>query len=197
MAVLELTTRGTPQMYYGEELGMRTTDPARIEDVHDPIGKRGWPKEKGRDGERTPMQWTDGSNAGFTSPGVKPWLPIPPSAKEDNVEVESKDPNSIYNAYKRLLSLRKTNPALRDGTQTTINNNDPDVFAFLRRDGDATVLVALNMSAKSRTVAFHLDEYGVHGAQLAPLYSTTGQSGSLATSRVELAPFAALVAQVQ
>ena len=93
MAVLELTTRGTPQMYYGEELGMRTTDPARIEDVHDPIGKRGWPKEKGRDGERTPMQWTDGSNAGFTSPGVKPWLPIPPSAKEDNVEVESKDPN--------------------------------------------------------------------------------------------------------
>jgi len=197
MAVLELTTRGTPQMYYGEELGMRTTDPARIEDVHDPIGKRGWPKEKGRDGERTPMQWTDGSNAGFTSPGVKPWLPIPPSAKEDNVEVESKDPNSIYNAYKRLLSLRKTNPALRDGTQTTINNNDPDVFAFLRRDGDATVLVALNMSAKSRTVAFHLDEYGVHGAQLAPLYSTTGQSGSLATSRVELAPFAALVAQVR
>ncbi len=57
MAVLELTTRGTPQMYYGEELGMRTTDPARIEDVHDPIGKLGWPKEKGRDGERTPMQW--------------------------------------------------------------------------------------------------------------------------------------------
>jgi alpha-glucosidase len=197
MAVLELATRGTPQMYYGEELGMRTTDPARIEDVHDPIGKRGWPKEKGRDGERTPMQWTDGPNAGFTRPGVKPWLPIPPSVKEYNVEAESKDPNSIYNAYKRLLSLRKTNPALRDGTQTTINNNDPDVFAFLRRDGDATVLVALNMSGKPRTVAFHLDEYGVHGAQLAPLYSSTGQSGPLSASRVELAPFAALVAQVQ
>ena len=57
MAVLELATRGTPQMYYGEELGMRTTDPTRVEDVHDPIGKIGWPKEKGRDGERTPMQW--------------------------------------------------------------------------------------------------------------------------------------------
>ena len=57
MAVLLLAPRGTPQMYYGEELGMRTTDPARIEDVHDPIGKLGWPKEKGRDGERTPMQW--------------------------------------------------------------------------------------------------------------------------------------------
>ena len=67
MAVLELTTRGTPQMYYGEELGMRTTDPARVEDVHDPIGKLGWPKEKGRDGERTPMQWDATPNAGFTT----------------------------------------------------------------------------------------------------------------------------------
>ena len=71
MAVLELTTRGTPQMYYGEELGMRTTDPARIEDVHDPIGKLGWPKEKGRDGERTPMQWD------MTRP--MPASPLPPS----------------------------------------------------------------------------------------------------------------------
>lgn len=196
MAVLELATRGTPQMYYGEELGMRTTDPTRIEDVHDPIGKRGWPKEKGRDGERTPMQWTPGPNAGFTSPGVKPWLPIPPSAKQYNVETESKDPNSIFNAYKRLLSLRRTNPALRDGAQITIDNNDPDVFAFLRRNGDATVLVALNMSSKRRTVNFHLADKGIHGSHLSPLYSFPAQTGTIPLDRVELAPFASLVAQV-
>jgi len=52
-------------MYYGEELGMRTTEPARKEDVQDPIGKIGWPEEKGRDGERTPMQWDASTNAGF------------------------------------------------------------------------------------------------------------------------------------
>ena len=197
MAVLELATRGTPQMYYGEELGMRTTDPARIEDVHDPIGRRGWPKDKGRDGERTPMQWNAQPDAGFTQTGVKPWLPIPPSAATYNVATESKDPDSIYNAYKRLLSLRKTNPALRDGVQTTIDNNDPDIFAFLRRDGDATVLVALNMSAKQRTVAFDLSKYGVSGTRLTPLYASPSQAGAQPAGHVDLAPFAALVAQVE
>src|SRR5580698_1514410 len=144
MAALLLTTRGTPQMYYGEEIGMRTTDPARIEDVHDPIGKLGWPKEKGRDGERTPMQWDTGVHAGFTMGGT-PWLPISPSAAKYNVQVESQDPDSIFNTYKRLLALRKSDRALRDGSQQSINETDRDVFAFLRHSGDKTVLVALNM----------------------------------------------------
>src|SRR6202012_6140465 len=113
MATLLLATRGTPQIYYGEELGIRTTDPARIEDVHDPIGKRSWPKEKGRDGERTPMQWDAAPGAGFTT-NAKPWLPIPPSSTTHNVETESKDPNSIYNVYKLLFVLSTVHPALRD-----------------------------------------------------------------------------------
>ena len=61
MAGLYLTLRGTPILYYGEEIGMENHDPKRREDVKDPIGKLGWPEEKGRDGERTPMQWTDGA----------------------------------------------------------------------------------------------------------------------------------------
>src|SRR5207302_10893387 len=65
MAALLLTTRATPLMYYGEEIGMRTTDPVRKEDVQDPIGKIGWPQEKGRDGERTPMQWDASKNSGL------------------------------------------------------------------------------------------------------------------------------------
>jgi alpha-glucosidase len=91
MATLLLTTRGTPQMYYGEELGMRTTDPVRIEDVHDPSGKLGWPKEKGRDGERTPMQWNATVGSGFTT-SPKPWLPIPSSAASYNVATEENNP---------------------------------------------------------------------------------------------------------
>ena len=197
LAVLLLTTRGTPQMYYGEEIGMKTSPPTRIEDVHDPIGKIGWPKEKGRDGERTPMQWDDSANAGFTT-ASKPWLPIPPSASKYNVEGERKDPDSIFNAYKRLLALRKSEPALRDGAQQSVNNNDPDVFAFLRKGGDAAVLVALNMSGKSRTVSFHLADNGVSGSRAVPLYSSfQAPKGTLSLDRIELPPFGALVAAMK
>jgi alpha-glucosidase len=197
MAVLLLTTRGTPQMYYGEELGMTTTPPARIEDVHDPIGKIGWPKEKGRDGERTPMQWDSSPSAGFTT-AAKPWLPIPPSASKYNVEAERKDPESILNTYKRLLALRKSEPALRDGVQQSVNDNDPNVFAFVRMSGDQAVLVVLNMSGKSRTLSFHLADKGVRGESLTPLYSSPGQpKGTLSLDHVELAPFSALVAAVK
>jgi alpha-glucosidase len=169
MAVLELTARGTPQMYYGEELGMRTTDPARIEDVHDPIGKLGWPKEKGRDGERTPMQWDATAHAGFTT-STKPWLPIPPTAKQYNVKTESKDPNSILNTYKALLNLRKTNAALRDGEQITINEDDPNFFAFVRKSGDEAVVVVLNMSGQERSIRLDAAKHGVTGLPLQYLY---------------------------
>jgi alpha-glucosidase len=171
MAVLELTTRGTPQMYYGEELGMRTTDPARIEDVHDPIGKLGWPKEKGRDGERTPMQWDATAHAGFTT-SAKPWLPIPPSAKQYNVKTESKDPNSIFNCYKTLINLRKTNVALREGEQITINEDDPNFFAFVRKSGDEAVVVVLNMSGQERSIRLDASKHGVSGLPLEYLYSS-------------------------
>ena len=195
MAVLELCTRGTPQMYYGEELGMRTTDPKRIEDVHDPIGKLGWPKEKGRDGERTPMQWDGTANGGFTT--GKPWLAVPPSAKTYNVEAESRDPNSIFSAYKKLLALRKTNEALRDGSQVSVTN-DPDIFAFIRQSGNARVLVVLNMSAHPRKWGFKPDEFGLPPSySLAPLYSSTSAATGTLSPELKLEPFAAVVAQIQ
>lgn len=194
MAVLELTTRGTPQMYYGEELGMRTTDPTRIEDVHDPIGRLGWPKEKGRDGERTPMQWDGTANAGFTT--GTPWLKVPPSSQQYNVETESKDPDSILNCYKRLLALRKSESALHEGEQVSINNDDPDVFAFLRRSGGETVVVALNMSGKSRKIQFDFKTAGVRGSKLLPLFYSPHFSTD-GWDRVELAPFGAFVARVE
>ncbi len=196
LAVLLLTARATPQMYYGEEIGMRTTDPARIEDVHDPIGKLGWPKEKGRDGERTPMQWDSTAQAGFTTAG-KAWLPIPPSAAQYNVETEKKDPDSIFNAYKQLLALRKTDPALRDGSYEAVNEDDANVYAYLRKSGDEAVLVALNMSNKSRTVAFRLAAMGVKGKNATPLYSSTAAAGALRLDHIELPPFGALVAAVR
>ena len=190
MAALELTTRGTPQMYYGEEIGMRTTPPARIEDVHDPIGKIGWPKEKGRDGERTPMQWNASAEAGFTT-SPKPWLPIPPSSKTCNVATEAQDPNSIYSTYKRLLSLRKTEPALRDGSYKSIDEQNPSVFSFLRQTAGSTVLVSLNMSAQPQTLSLHLPS-----KTATPLYSSPSITEPIQLDHISLGPFGVLVAKL-
>ena len=195
MATLLLTTRGTPQLYYGEELGMRTTDPARIEDVHDPIGKRGWPKDKGRDGERTPMQWDASPLAGFTT-SAKPWLPVPPSASTYNVETERKDPNSIFSTYKRLLALRRSDPALRDGAQQSINTADKDVFAFVRSTSGRSVVVALNMSSKPQQIALDWAAHGVTGDGLQLLYSAGG-SAAPHSNLVTLEPFGVFVGAIE
>ena len=172
MAALLLTTRATPLMYYGEEIGMRTTDPVRKEDVQDPIGKLGWPQEKGRDGERTPMQWDTSKEAGFST-AESPWLPVPPSSAEYNVKVESQDPNSILSFYKRLLALRRSEPGLRDGKYLPLDRGNPDVLSFLRKapgNGDS-ILVVLNMSAEPRTVSLALDTHGVKESSARPLIS--------------------------
>ena len=111
LATVLFATRSTALMYYGDELGMKTTPPTRVEDVKDPVGRTGWPKEKGRDGERTPMQWDGSPEAGFTT-GEKPWLPVPDTYKTVNVEEEVRDDDSLLNWYKQLIRLRRENPAL-------------------------------------------------------------------------------------
>jgi alpha-glucosidase len=198
MAALLLATRGTPQMYYGEELGMRTTDPKRIEDVHDPIGKLGWPKEKGRDGERTPMQWNASPNAGFTT--GKPWLPVPESSPTYNVSVESANPDSIYQVYKHLLALRKSDVALRDGDYESLDVKDDHVFAFQRRvhsgTEDESVIVALNMSAQPRTIAVETNGAG-EVLYRSPRSKGDSPNDALQWNHVTLEPFGFVIAKVR
>jgi alpha-glucosidase len=199
LAALLLTTRATPQLYYGEEIGMVTSQPTRKEDVKDPIGKIGWPKEKGRDGERTPMQWDASSNAGFTT-SATPWLPVPESYKQRNVAVEEKDPDSLLNFYKQLIRLRRTLPALRDGKQTIVNCHDADVLSYLRKNpGDGeSVLVLLNMGNKSTKVTFDLKPQGITGNSGKPVLAYPKTSAlDVPLDAVTLAPFATLVAVVK
>jgi alpha-glucosidase len=158
MAALYLTLRGTPIMYYGEEIGMKTTTPTRREDVKDPIGRTGWPQEKGRDGERTPMQWDGSENAGF-SKGT-PWLPVPETYKTHNVADEAKDPNSVLEFYKQVLKLRHTNAALLQGNYTALNESDQNVLSYLRVYKNEGVVVALNMSGKAQSVKLNLKSKG-------------------------------------
>ncbi len=195
MASLYLTLRGTPIMYYGEEIGMENNDPKRKEDVKDPIGRVGWPQEKGRDGERTPMQWDDSPNAGFTR-GV-PWLPVPPSYKTVNVAAELRDPTSILNTYKTLLSLRHQNRALLDGDYVALNENDGNVLSYLRRYKNEAVLVVLNMSAQPQDVSFDLSPQGFPAKSAHTLLNTmSARSKESSLAHLSLEPFAVYIGAV-
>jgi alpha-glucosidase len=194
LAGMYLTLRGTPIMYYGEEIGMQNNDPTRKEDVKDPIGRLGWPEQKGRDGERTPMQWNDTPNAGFTQ-GI-PWLPIPMTYKTHNVASEKADPNSILNFYKNLLALRHTNKALLDGEYIALNQDDPNVYSYLRRYKDEAVLVVLNMSEGQQKVSFDLSPQGFGAKQAKTLLTTTKASGSQSLSGMTLEPYTVYIGEV-
>jgi alpha-glucosidase len=194
MAGLYLTLRGTPIMYYGEEIGMTNTDPVRKEDVKDPIGKLGWPVQKGRDGERTPMQWSGGANAGFSA--ATPWLPVPASAGKYNVATESKDPDSILNFYRRLLALRHSEDALIAGEYVALNEGDPNVLAYLRRSPSETILVALNMSAAAQDVTFDLGSVESAEARVTTLVSTMKKPADGTLRTVSLEPFAVYIARI-
>ncbi len=158
MAALYLTLRGSAIMYYGEEIGMENNDPKSKDDVQDPIGKLGWPLEKGRDGERTPMQWNHTANAGFSV--AKPWLPVPTSASTHNVADEMKDPDSVLSFYRKLLALRHTEAALLDGDYVSLNEENPNVLTYVRRYKGEAILVILNMSAAVQKVRFDLSPAG-------------------------------------
>jgi alpha-glucosidase len=195
MASLYLTLRGSPIMYYGEELGMQNNDPRRKEDVKDPQGITGWPGEIGRDGERTPMQWSDAKNAGFSN--AKPWLPVPPTYKTHNVAAESKDPHSILSVYRQLLVMRRTESALVNGTYTALNEDDPNVLSYLRKDKDEAILVMLNMSNSPQKIKLNLEPQGYASPKLSVLLSTFQQPTSAAAAdAVDLPPFGALIAKV-
>ncbi len=194
LPTLLFTLRGAVILYYGQAIGMTTTPPKKRSDVVDPMGKRFWPVFKGRDGERTPMQWTPGPDAGFSPPGIpaKPWLPIPLSYKRFNVATERIDPHSLLRYYRRLIALKRQDPALRRGAWISIHRRDPAVLSYLRRWRGETVLVAINMSSRRQVENYHL------GAKDAVVLadSLRAEPARLRLGRVELPPYEAVVARL-
>jgi alpha-glucosidase len=197
LATILLATRSTAMMYYGDELGMKTTPPTRVEDVKDPIGKTGWPREKGRDGERTPMQWDGSPQAGFTK-SDQPWLPVPDSYKTVNVEEEVRDTDSLLNWYKQLIQLRRDNPSLHSGKLTMLNPSDTHVLSWLRQaPGQPAVIVACNFTPAPQKVSFDLSQQGVTSKQAKTLMKTPGSSEPASLDAVTLPPYGVYMAQVQ
>ena len=149
-----LTLKGTPFVYYGEEIGLRDIPIRKKEDVKDSIGKRFWPLNKGRDGCRAPMQWTEDKNAGFSE--VAPWLPVNDNYASRNVEQQASDPQSILNFFKKIVAVRKSSPALQRGDFTPLTEDPHQVLAYQRQFEDERVIVILNFSI--REAEFDLPE---------------------------------------
>lgn len=194
MGALYLTLRGTAIMYYGEEIGMENNTPINKVDVQDPIGKIGWPLEKGRDGERTPMQWNDTANAGFSA--AKPWLPVPPSYKTHNVATEQKDPNSVLSFYRQLLTLRHKEPALLDGSYIPLNENDPNVLAYVRQYKNEAILVVLNMSATEQKTRLDFSPLGFSAPKLAVLLTNLHKALVGMADELPMEPYSVIIARI-
>jgi alpha-glucosidase len=144
--LLLLTLRGTPLLYYGDEIGMEDV-PIPRERLRDPVGIESWPKDRGRDGCRTPMQWSGEPGAGFSAPGVEPWLPIG-EARACNVADQRDDPTSELALCRDLIALRRRVADLRRGAYGRLEA-PRGAWAFARGDGHA---VALNTSASEVSV---------------------------------------------
>jgi alpha-glucosidase len=182
-------------MYYGEEIGMENNDPKRIEDVMDPIGRLNWPEDKGRDGERTPMQWNAGENAGFCT--VKPWNPVGPRYKQYNVEVEKKDPHSILIYYHNLLKLRHTEAALLDGSYVPLNEGDANVLAYVRSYKNQNILVVLNMSGVAQEFHPDLAAKSLSAKTARTLLASATTEKEARAGSISLQPFEAYIAELK
>ncbi|GIF09988.1 alpha-glucosidase [Actinoplanes teichomyceticus] len=156
--------RGTPYVYQGEELGMTNHPFGGIEDFRDiealgqyrqAVELEGRTAEevltvlraRGRDNARTPMQWDDSPQAGFTT--GTPWLAVNPNYREINAAAQRSDPDSVFHYYRRLIELRHTEPAVVDGDFTMLLPHDERLYAFTRRLGDTELLVIGNFSGET------------------------------------------------
>jgi alpha-glucosidase len=171
-AALVLTLKGTPFLYNGEEIGMTDliiADPAKLRDTMatwyydrlvsemkvDPAEAALRAGKMTRDKNRTPMQWSNHPNAGFSPANVETWLPVNPNYKNGiNVRDQQHNPASLLNYYKHLLQVRRVSPALIEGDYIPLDTSAKDHFAFLRKSDDQTVLIVLNFSEKKLELDF-------------------------------------------
>lgn len=154
--------QGTPYVYQGEEIGMPNPhwkDMSELRDIesrnmYSILLERGKSpeeamniiRERSRDNSRTPMQWDDSPQAGFTT--GTPWIKVDERYREINVKEQLSDPDSILNHYRKLIALRKTQPVLTDGLYERIDEQHPNVFAYSRVTDHETLVVVSNFSGE-------------------------------------------------
>jgi len=186
-ATMLLTLRGTPFLYYGEEIGLPDV-PIRRDQIVDPPARRAswrfpwW----NRDQCRAPMPWTSGPGAGFTT--GRPWLPLPPGVELRNVAAQTADPKSVLATYHELLRLREAHAALASGSLEREPAATPDVLAYVRTHAGERALVAINFAARDRT-------WSAPAGSWRRAFSTADRAaGQILGSSVRLGPLEAIIA---
>jgi alpha-glucosidase len=186
-ALLLLTLRGTPFLYYGEEIGMRDV-PIPEARICDPVGKR-FPAV-GRDPERTPMQWCAARHAGFST-AADTWLPVGPDFETVNVEHQMRDPHSLLSFYRRLIWYRKQAVALKRGSYRPIGG-PPDTFVYVREHPKQRLLIALNFAGEPRRL--RLDAFS--NGQIELSTDADRVAGPVSLNAFDLAPAEGLILRV-
>jgi alpha-glucosidase len=176
--MLLLTLRGTPFLYYGDEIGMADRKMA-YDELRDPVGLSKWPDDQGRDGGRTPMQWNGSPGAGFTNGDATPWLPFD-EPEATNVESQRDDPKSVLNYTRDLIALRHSTDDLTSASYEVLDS--PEGTWVFERGGHR---VALNMSGREVKVS------GVSGRVLATTRGVGG--GELKSGSIDLAPWTGVI----
>lgn len=199
LATFQLTARGVPVVYMGEELGM-TQARIPLKEAQDPLAiKYGWlpqfmvnmsDESLNRDECRTPVQWDTTTNAGFTKAGVTPWLPVQPDYPTVNAATEMSDSTSLWWSFHDLLQLRGEHAALHDGALSLVElDNSKNILAYTRSTEKEQLLVLLNFSGKAQVV----DLQNHSGAVL---YSTYLSNGTFMSGNNTLPPYGAAVVQL-
>lgn len=214
-AALVLTLKGTPFLYNGEEIGMTDYLLTEISQVKDTMGS--WyyhaivtdmgvhPDEAmqrtaamTRDKNRTPMQWSNSANAGFSPASVNTWLPVNPNYRDGiNVKDQYLNPNSLLNYYRHLLRVRRNTPALIEGEYFPLQNAARDSFAFLRISSGQKVLVMLNFSENTLELNLSRTDW-LKGHNLQLLFSSAVRSASdLNPKNLHIGAFEVFIAEVK
>ena len=190
-AMLLLTLRGTPTMYYGDEIGMHDV-PIPPERVQDPFEKNVPGLGLGRDPERTPMQWDAGPNAGFAPASAQPWLPLAENFPQINVAAQKEDPGSMLSLYRRLIDVRRAEPALSVGSYHPVRIADArsGVLAFQRLHEGRHFLVALNLGSGPQELALPA------GRAVIVLSTHLDRDGETVVGGLNLRPDEGVIAQV-
>ena len=196
IATMLFASRGTSLFYYGDEIGMKTTPPERIEDVKDPVGRTGWPRDKGRDGERTPMQWDTSSEAGFTTSST-PWLPVPPTYITVNAKAAAGDPDSLLAWYRGLVKLKKTNPVMAHGANVMLDTENTNVLSWMRQfPGSRPIVVSVNFSPDPQTVNLTGGSGGLKAGTVKTLMKSPAGKDPPSLDHIELGAFGVYIGQV-
>ncbi|HSL77190.1 MAG TPA: alpha-glucosidase, partial [Candidatus Limnocylindrales bacterium] len=196
-AVILLTIRGTPYLYYGEEIGLQDVA-VPVDEIIDPPARRALTDPDfewwNRDQCRSPMPWSAGPGHGFTT--GRPWLRFGADADARNVEAQEGDPGSVLSTYRRLIGLRRSSQALRTGTLRLASVGTPDVIAWHREAPGEHLLVVVNFADASRDVTLPSDDEG-GGSRFEPVAGSYPlPSGPGAGNALALRPLEAVIFRV-